>query len=466
MKLHLGFYRVKCDRNHGGRLEQSDNTVYPESIVKGLAIRILNSSRINGRPAAMESNYYHKSLIVAAVGIFYTNLPLYVYANYGTTGLTAPKYWLIMFGLLSLPILVIRKSAWNALRSPITIWCFGYAVLTLLWFFLSSQSETAWQEVRWRFLAMMQILAFLMIFGEPGATTLARKALVAAVLFSVAVNVYELFAPLSFSRVIGRSAGLYENPNITGEALVLGMIISVTVLAARYRALFILLAGIGILLTFSRAAILMWVVAVAGFLLVGGLRLKGLLMAGTVGLLLVALVLLPRWDELLTTWERTGVVNSNVQERLAWFTDPVGVSDESSWERKYVAQRAWDKVAERPFLGHGTGSSSEAYTSPHNQYLALMMDHGLIGLLIVPLLTCVVAWGSRGESRRVAIIFGCAILVLSLFTHSILTTGHSLILLTLMAAMAATNDHRQIERMAMETTESGPSGSLNAAIFN
>ena len=41
------------------------------------------------------------------------------------------------------------------------------------------------------------------------------------VLIGVVVDIYEVFAPLSFSKVIGRSAGLYENPNMAGEALVL-----------------------------------------------------------------------------------------------------------------------------------------------------------------------------------------------------------------------------------------------------
>src|SRR6476661_685062 len=167
----------------------------------------------------MKLSYYHQALIVAAVGIFYTNVPLYVYANYGMSTLAAPKQWLLLFWLLSLPVLLVRKTAWNALKSPVTIWCFAYAGVTLIWFFLSSQSETAWQEVRYRFLAVIQILVFLMLFREPAAIQWARKALVAAVLLVVAINIYELFTPMSFSTTIGRSAGLYANPNITGEAL-------------------------------------------------------------------------------------------------------------------------------------------------------------------------------------------------------------------------------------------------------
>src|SRR5205823_9004443 len=164
----------------------------------------------------------------------------------------------------------------------------------------------------------------------------------------------------------------------------------------------------------------------------------------------------PRWDQLLTTWESTGVANVNVQERLEWFTDPFGVSDQSSWERKYLAKRAWDKIAERPFIGRGTGSSYETGIPPHNQYLSFMLDHGLIGVMIVPLLILAVTWGARGDGRRVAIIFGCGILMLSLFTHSILNTSYSLILLPLMAAMAGASGHREIKRtIAMESRDGG-----------
>jgi hypothetical protein len=399
----------------------------------------------------MKMNYYHKALIVAAVAIFYTNVPLYVYANYGSTGLAAPKYWLIMFCLLSLPLLVLQKTAWNALKSPVTIWCVGYAWLTVLWFFPSSQSEIVWQEVRWRFLAIAQILVFLMIFVEPNAVRLARKTLVIAVLVAVAINIYELFYPMSFSLVLGRSAGLYINPGMAGEALVLGMIVSATVLARRYRGPFILLIGIGILTTFSRAAILAWVLSVAGFIVVGRLSLRNLLASCAMGLLLAMLLLLPRWDQLLATWERTGTINVNVQERLAWFTDPFGISDDSSWERKYVAQRAWTTISENPVIGSGTGSSYEAPVPPHNQYLSFMQDHGLIGVIILPLLIFAATWGARGEKGRVAIVFGCTIIMLSLSTNMIFNDSYSLMLLSLMAAMSATSGDSDFKRVAIET---------------
>jgi O-antigen ligase len=403
----------------------------------------------------MKLNYYHKALIVIAVGIFYTNVPLLLYSR-GWTALEAPKHWVILFCLFSLPIPVMRMTGWNVLKSPVTIWCLGYAWLSVLWFFPSLQSDIAWQELRWRFLTIMEILTFLMIFQEPDATKLARKTLVAAVLFGVALNIYELFVPMSFSQTMGRSAGLYQNPNMAGEALVLGMIVSATVLEPRFRGSFILLTGIGIFATLSRAAILMWVIAAVGLLLVGRLRLKNLLVSATVGLLLVVLVLFPRWDQLMTAWQSTGVINVNVQERLGWLMDPSDVSDYSSWERKYVAQLAWNKISEHPVLGSGTGSFHQAPVMPHNQYLAFMLDHGLIGAMILPLFVLAATWGARGEWRGVAIVFGCVMMMLSLFTHTIFNTGYSIIVFSIMAAMAAKTDHYEVKKtMAVATVQDG-----------
>ena len=387
----------------------------------------------------MRLNNYHKALIVIAVGIFFTNLPQYVYEARGFTKLDSPKHWVLMFCLLALPVFIRQMLRSNVLKSPVMIWCFGYGALSVLWFFLSAQSETSWAEVRMRFLAIIEIVAFLMVFCAPAATTLTRKALLAALVLAVAVNIYESFAPMSFSQVLGRSAGLYSNPNMSAEALVLGMVLSVSILKSQYRTPFVLLVGIGVFLTVSRGGILAWAVAVAGLLFTREISSKDVVRSGFIAFVLVVLVLLPRWDQLVGTWERTGVLNVNVMERLAWLTDPAGVSDHSSWERKYVAKQAWEKITEHPVLGTGTGSSYEAYTGTHNQYLALMIDHGIIGIVIVPLFILAVTRGARGQSRRIATVFGFTIIVLSFFSHTIFYTSYNLVMFSLMAAITATS---------------------------
>ncbi len=90
-------------------------------------------------------------------------------------------------------------------------------------------------------------------------------------------------------------------------------------------------------------------------------------------------------------------------------------------------------------LGGGTGTFHEAFEiAPHNQYLSYMLDHGVLGATIVPLLLLALLWGARGETMRVGLVFGTTILWLSFFTHTMLSNGHSLVPFALLAAMVST----------------------------
>ena len=400
--------------------------------------------------------YYRNILLVVAVAIFYTNVPGYTNMIATSAADSAPMFWVIALGVLSLPLVIGQLLRSNILKSPLIVWCFGYAWVTAAWFFLSSQSDIAWQEVRWRVLTISELIIFLMLFTHPNATRLARQALVVGVFVGIALNIYELFVPMSFSHVIGRSAGLYLNPNQAGQALVLGMIFSVSVLAAWLRAPFILLTGIGIFSTFSRSAILEWVIAAMGLMLVGRVNVKDLLLPVSLSLLLVAVVLVPRWDQFLTTLESSGVINKNVVERLDWFTDPTGVEDYSSSERGDLARQAWDKTVEHPFLGSGTGSSRETTMAAHNQYLMFMQDHGLLGAAILPLLVLAMTWGVRGEARKLAILFACIVMLQSFASHNIMNQGEVLMLFALMAAISSTSRESEMKKaQAMTTAEAG-----------
>jgi O-antigen ligase len=401
--------------------------------------------------------YYSKLLVMAAVAIFFTAIPEY----FLMTSLNPPKgapptLWLIGLAVLSLPLVIGQLLRLNNLKSPLIVWCFGYAWVTVTWFFLSSQGDMAWQEVRWRVITIFQLLMFLMLFAQPNATRFARQALVVCVLVGVVLNIYELFHPMSFSQVLGRSAGLYVNPNQAGQALVMGMIFSVSVLTATLRAPFILLTGIGIFTTFSRSAILQWVIIVVSFMLMRKVRLREFVLPVSVSLLLVAVFLLPRWDQFLTILGSSGMINKNVEERLDWFTDPSGVNDDSRWYRAYLRKQAWDRTAEHPFLGSGTGSSREMETGAHNQYLMFMQDHGLLGAAILPLLVLAVTWGARGEVRNLAILFGCTVMIQGFFSHDLLNQSEPLVLFALMAVLSSTSRESEMKKtQAMTKAEIG-----------
>jgi O-Antigen ligase len=398
--------------------------------------------------------YYRNVLAIFAVATICTGWS--TYQSYAYPALGQAKDWIFGLSLLSLPLWLLTPTfRRDFLKVPLVVWCFGFAWVTMLWFLGSSQSETAWRDVRLRLSAIMLVLSCLMIFASPSAVRSARWTLVFSVLLGVTLNIYDFFVPMTFSEFQGRAAGLYINPNISGEALVLGMILSVTILPSSCRGPFLLLTGVGIFLTFSRGAILAWLIAVSGLLLFTKVvRAKDLISTFLVSLLVVGIVLLPKLDAILTTMDQSGAISKDTETRLAWLTDPFGVSDNSALARKYVAEQAWRKFTDHPWIGSGTGTMYESFDiPPHNQYLSYMLDHGVLGAAIVPLLILSLIWKARGETRRLGLLFGATILWLCFFTHSILDFGHCLVLFALLAAMVSTES--SLVRDATKATAAG-----------
>lgn len=379
-------------------------------------------------------NSFRNVLAVIAVAVFYGNIHGYL----NQQGVGVPWHWVLAFIILSLPVLFSQVMTSDILREPIVAWCFGFAWVTTVWFIFGAQSEMAWQEVRWRVLAILEMLSFLAIFMNVRANLFARLTIVVAVHVGTVINFYELFNPMSFSNVFGRSAGLYINANTSAEALVLGMILGITALPTWYRGVFILIAGTGVFVTYSRAGLIGWLIAVGGLMVGRFIGTTHAVRTGLIALFLIGVVLLPKADQILATLDRAGSLTAGTQERLAWLMDPLGVDDASSSGRKAIAQEAWERVAEQPFLGGGTGAVHNGLDiPPHNQFLSHMVDHGVLGALLLPLLMVALIWRAEGESRRVGFIFSCAVLWFCFFTHTMLNNAHSLLLFALAAALAS-----------------------------
>ncbi len=377
---------------------------------------------------------FHAILAVMAVAIFYTNIPDYLHVHFGILN---PFQWVIVFGVLCFPIILRQVARSQILKSPIIIWCLGYAIVTIIWFIGSAQSDVSWQVVRWRFLNIIEIFLFLTLFSNPEANRSARLTVVGAVVVGCVIQLYELYYPMTFSEVMGRSAGLYMNPNTAGAALVAGMLCAVTVVPMRYRVVFILLTGLGVFASSSRGSILSWTTAVVGLMIVGHARFKDVAVTACAALLLAILLVLPRWDNFVADLEQSGSLNRNVQERLASLVDLSGPGDESSWSRRYLVTKAWEKIEERPFWGWGTGASFETEMAAHNQSLIFMHDHGILGILILPLLLAAVVFNAREQFRPIVLVFCCTIMVMSLFSHHLLNQVHTIIMLAL---ATTTND--------------------------
>ncbi len=383
----------------------------------------------------MNLHKYQCVLAACAVAIFFTGTDVYLFLSERTEH--PPLVWIVAFGLFCLPLLFARRALETVVQTPLVMWCALFLLVSGAWlFFQPVISETVWKEFSRRILSVFFLVGLLLTLTGERARVWARRAVACAVALAVALNFYELFTPLTFSEVAGRSAGLYINPNKTGAALVIGMIVSLGALAERYRVFFILLVGAGVAATFSRAAIVGWALVVFLMFACKQLSLRRTLFNIGFGAGVVALALIPWWGAAIDRLSDSGAINSNVIARLEWFRTGQG-EDASTLERREVAELAWTMVLEQPLTGHGVAASVDwgHEKSSHNLYLNMMVDHGALGILVLPLLVVAVGWRARGEARRLSLVFGFFILFMGFFSHNLLEERFILIGYALVAAL-------------------------------
>ena len=384
----------------------------------------------------MIAKYYPRILAVAAVLIFFTNLCLYLYSVELVH--FPPLYWIIGLGIAAAPLILSRSYVEILRRSLVARWCYGFILISGLWLiFEPSASEKVFQEFQTRLLSVLFILTMLCIFSKDSVQLWGRRAIFGGVLLALALNVFELFSPMTFSEVMGRSAGLYINPNQSAVALILGMTMTIGILPHRYRMLFVIGVGLGVFLTFSRSSIIGWILTAAVFIKTGQLSVKRSLLVGCAMLSVGLAVMVWQWDRMQYRLEDLGVLNKNVLARVDWFNNP-DVSDMSSTERKEVAEFGWAMFSESPVVGNGLGASVNwaREKSSHNEYLNMMVDHGIIGVFFLPILVLLTQWRAQGEVRQIGFAFAIFVLYLGFFSHNILSERHILMTFALLECMA------------------------------
>jgi O-antigen ligase len=378
---------------------------------------------------------YVRAMAVAAVMVFFTSLSLYLFLAEFVS--FPPLYWMIGFGVAAAPVCLSLRSALAVRHSMLARWCYGFLMISSLWLmFQPSPSDIVWQEFQTRVLSVLFVLTLICVFSSEGAQLWARRATLVAVLAAVALNLYELFNPLAFSTVMGRSAGLYMNPNQCAVALILGMVISLGLLPHRYRVLFAALVGLGVLLTLSRSAAIGWFITIFALIKTGQISMRRSILIGCTLITVTFAAVVWQWDGIEHQLEDIGVLNPNTAMRLDWFNN-MDASDFSATERKQVAEFGWEMFSDSPLFGHGVGASIDwSYErSSHNEYLNMMVDHGIAGFFILPLLTLATIWRARGEARQISFAFTAFILYFGFFSHNILNERPVLMAFALLSSM-------------------------------
>lgn len=342
-----------------------------------------------------------------------------------------PPYSIRLAGVVVAGLVIMLQPglATHLLQMPIFRWAFA-ATMFFTWGMVirTFNAPVAYPDpdLLTPFWSQFSSLAFLLscvvILDRSDVLYLAKRGIVLATVLGVVLNLYELLYPGTFSSVPGRAAGLYINSNGSGMSLVLGCLIGLPTVPRKWREAFILGTLAGVLATISRTAVVAVVVLLVAAALGRALSPRRLLVGGA---LCITLFLAFSVHAILE------------QENISGNWSRLTSADESARDRLRLAQKSLGQFEAAPLLGQGFGTdeywSDEA---PHNLFLKLMADEGILGILVLPALVVSVRRRSW-DFYAFAIVF----LLWCLFDHFVLL-GPGTMMLVAMEAVEASENRR------------------------
>lgn len=385
---------------------------------------------------------YKNSVIFLVVLSFFSYI--FTYLGIAVNPALSPLYFIY----LSIPLIVLLvvsdiKSIAYILSAPIFRWMLFYLIIYLIWIMLPN-AQASYTKIRQVTLSIVFIFTVsTLLFFDDDKLSITKKAILLATLIAIFNNIYEFFNPTAFfpldfiKKINGRSGGFYTNATVAGEAIIIGLILSYNIVPNKFKTIFLLATLLGIIPTFSRAGIAFWFIVV--FLLSWAeiIARKKLLIVSAV-ILASIIIMLP----ILIFYINANIDNggSNIINRLNFFTSKDYVVDTSQEERLSIAIAAFNHFSDNPLFGEGIGffgSGNWGYrVFPHNIYLLLMVEHGIIGLFILPLLLLSTIWKSTGEARKISLVFSTYILLIGFTNHNILFSWNILVAFSTIAAMS------------------------------
>jgi hypothetical protein len=371
---------------------------------------------------------YRTILAVALVIVFFSGADLYLFLSEYTT--VTPRDLVTVFGALLAPLVVhrlYRQERFEKQLGRIALWSLAYMAISVVWYGLIP-SDGAVQELRDRLLTacFLGLAGFVLI--TPESRKAAGIAAIVVVLITVVINVVEIVQPDWFVMgVTTRSSGLYGNANQCGAALVIGMIIGATLVPRRLKLSFYLLVGAGVAVTFSRSTIIGWLIASTIMLAFDSTRARARELA--LGSLAAAVLLLVLFQGAAASGFLDGfTLDDNLSDRVSFFK-VFDASDDAAQERKNVAAKAWKMFEAKPLMGNGLASTVQwsERASTHNMFLYFMADHGVIGVLILPMMLICVFVGRPRAAQGPHWAFCVFTMWYAFFSHNIFTERYQLL---------------------------------------
>ncbi|MDF2713116.1 MAG: hypothetical protein K0R28_41 [Paenibacillus sp.] len=302
---------------------------------------------------------------------------------------------------------------------------YGLAIVGLLYCF-HPDSVVGFQNSGTHYLIELVFFLSLVSFGfinnVQGYSKLFAISALLLYLYSIVLDVVQ---GGQFTNVIGRAAGFAENPNTGAYSLVILIILSVD--WRKYKSIdgiLWLMTALGVLATLSRGGIIIFSLAFVSYLgfIFAGLRKNKSKFLLNVAITLIASIFIIQIGSGLM---RQSVMFETVTGQNRWdrVMEMFNGNTESitSDSRMELFSSYTELIADSPFFGHGTGYSNSLPNGPHNMYLLIWTDYGLVGLLVLIYGIANLLFFFISQKNRAGFVFMLVFIVEGFFNHNLLT---------------------------------------------
>ena len=333
-----------------------------------------------------------------------------------------------VYFLFLTPILMEYHKKKKFPCSKIYNWVFFYTFLSIAFFFITSSSAASLTEFFSRIINASFLLLTFLLFSSIKSDEKIKLVLLSFLTLAILFNVLHFVFPFLFDTFVSsRPSGTFSNPNQSGICITLGMILCLDRIPEKWREFFILSAGLGVFLTFSRGAVSCYIISVFILMLYRKINyIKLINYSIIIALIGYAITLLGSENS-----EHTMKLHNSFFERYFSLSNKSTNSLVARWTSLL---NSFEDIKSHFFLGKGLGATRlPPYDDigPHNIYLKHLVEGGIVGLITFPTLLGIIGLSVKESKHSYLIVFPLVLGIYGFFSHNILNEPHILILIAL-----------------------------------
>ncbi|RLA74314.1 MAG: hypothetical protein DRG78_21425, partial [Epsilonproteobacteria bacterium] len=314
-------------------------------------------------------------IYVMNIGVF---INIFFYLNYANI-VRIPEYiiYFLLFAVLSFLYLIKKKDI--VISKSLSTWVVFYFFVNTIYLVEAGFSNSVYQFYPIIIMYVIVFLAFsLLCHLDDDQLSMSRKGVASGAIIGVILLLIDFTIPGYFAvgdnTVAGRAIAMYGNSNFAAIALILALILSIDIIDKNLKLYYILIIFIGVLVTFSRSGLLVFILITSIMAYQNKISKKTFMVMVSSIISFLIFLLLGGFEVIATTFDIE--ITDNLINRISFFVDSDNAETGDMDERKRVLLAALDLFADSPFFGDGFAATRlwDHRVSPHNTFAVTLAE--------------------------------------------------------------------------------------------